>query len=150
MNKFTSDHFSFKCPMAWDEMAVSGSGRHCAKCQKQVYDLTNCSVDEVIALQEKHGPICGSIRLAQTAVVALSLSAAACKSGETIPPNRTTGAPLPLPKKQVYSEPPNKPIPHDQLPPQTVREKSPDPRTLGEICSPEQMRKIQEQQKRQP
>jgi hypothetical protein len=150
MNKLTSDHFSFKCPMNWDDMTISGSGRHCSKCQKQVHDLTNCSVDEVIALQEKHGPICGSIRLAQTAVAALTLSAAACNPDDVIRPNRTTGAPLPPPKKQIYSELPNKPIPHDQLPQQTMRKdqptvqvKPPNPIVAGMICSPEQLKKKQ-------
>jgi len=89
MDKLTEHHFSFKCPMNWDEMDVSGGGRHCGKCQKQVVDLTNCSIDDVIALQRKHGPICGSIRMAQATAVALSLSAAACQD------TRTTGRPLP-------------------------------------------------------
>src|SRR6478735_9578743 len=75
MNLLSEKHFSFKCPMNWDEMEVAGNGRHCGKCQKQVFDLTNCSIDEVIALQRKHGPICGSIKVA---VAAISLSAAAC------------------------------------------------------------------------
>jgi hypothetical protein len=90
MNRLTEKHFAFKCPMNWDEMEVSGSGRHCFKCQKQVFDLTNCSIDEVIALQEKHGPICGSIKMAQVAAVAISLSAAACHNTAS---NRTTGTP---------------------------------------------------------
>lgn len=80
MNKLTENHFSFKCPMNWDDMEVSGSGRHCCKCRKQVFDLTNCTIDEVIALQRKHGPICGSIKVIQTATIAISLSAAACQN----------------------------------------------------------------------
>jgi len=94
MNKLTANHFSFKCPMSWDEMAASENGRFCGKCRKEVFDLTNCSIDEVIALQRKHGPICGSIRVAQAAVVAASLSAAACQNeasrrtmGEIRPPH---------------------------------------------------------------
>ena len=88
MHKLTENHFSFKCPMSWEDMEISGSGRHCGKCRKHVFDLTNCSIDEVIALQRKHGPICGSIRVAQVAAVAISLSAAACQNGM---PERTTG-----------------------------------------------------------
>jgi hypothetical protein len=91
MNKLTENHFSFKCPMNWEEMEVLGSGRHCGKCRKHVFDLTNCSIDEVIALQRKHGPICGSIRVAQVAAVAISLSAAACQN---IGSDRTTGTPM--------------------------------------------------------
>src|SRR6478672_2399001 len=83
MNKLAERHFAFKCPMNWDEMEPSANGRFCNRCRKEVYDLTNCSVDEVIALQRKHGPICGSIKVA---VAAITLSAAAC---------RTTGPPAP-------------------------------------------------------
>ncbi len=93
MKKLTEKHFSFKCPMNWDEMEVSSNGRFCSKCQKEVFDLTNCSIDEVIALQRKHGPICGSIRVMQAATVAISLSAAACQnwaSGPAMGKNRAT------------------------------------------------------------
>jgi hypothetical protein len=86
MNKRTENHFSFKCPMNWDEMEVSGDGRHCGKCRKEVFDLTNCSIDEVIALQRKHGSICGSIRVARVAAVSISLSAAACQPSQPIKP----------------------------------------------------------------
>ncbi len=88
MNKLTANHFSFKCPMNWDEMDTTANGRFCGKCRKEVYDHTNCTIDEVIALQQKHGSICGSIKVAQVAVVAAALSSAACQS-------RTTGAPYP-------------------------------------------------------
>ena len=89
MARLTQNHFSFKCPMNWDAMEVSANGRYCGKCRKEVFDLTNCSLDEVSALQRKHGSICGSIRLA---AVAVSLTAAACQ--HTNPP-RTTGTPMP-------------------------------------------------------
>jgi hypothetical protein len=92
MNRLTDKDFSFKCPMSWEDMKATANGKFCSKCRKEVFDLTNCSVDEVRALQDKHGSICGSIRVAQAAVVALSLSAAACQKAE-----RTTGAPLPMP-----------------------------------------------------
>ena len=92
MEKLTEKHFSFICPMNWDDMAVTDKGRYCSKCRKEVFDLTNCSIDEVIALQQKHGPICGSIQVVRAAAVAISLSAAACQKSD---PPRTTGAPLP-------------------------------------------------------
>lgn len=75
MERLSEKHFAFKCPMNWDEMEVSGNARHCCKCRKQVFDLSDCSIDEVIALQRKHGAICGSIKVA---TVAVSLAAAAC------------------------------------------------------------------------
>jgi hypothetical protein len=64
--------------MKWDDMQPSENGRFCSQCQKQVFDLTNCSIDEVRALQQKHGKICGSIKLMGAAVVAASMSTAAC------------------------------------------------------------------------
>lgn len=100
MDRLTEKDFSFKCPMSWDAMQETANGRYCSKCRKEVFDLTNCSLDEVRALQEKHGSICGTVRLAQAAAVALSLSAAACHDT-----GRTTGTPLPAPPKAAGSEP---------------------------------------------
>ena len=101
MNRLTDEDFSFKCPMRWDEMEMTSNGKFCGKCRKEVFDLTNCSTEEVGALQAKHGSICGSIRVAQAAVVALSLSAAACQKME-----RTTGTPLPISHKtKAYTKP---------------------------------------------
>lgn len=88
MNRLTDKDFSFKCPMSWDEMEDSTNGKFCSKCRKEVFDLTNCSTEELRALQDRHGMICGSIRIAQAAVVAVSLSAAACQKLEP-----TTGTP---------------------------------------------------------
>ncbi len=78
MQKLTDKHFSFKCPMDFSAMQASANGLFCNKCRKEVFDLTDCSIDEVIALQKKHGRICGSIRVMPLAVAAVSLSAAAC------------------------------------------------------------------------
>ncbi|MFN5870791.1 MAG: hypothetical protein ACK46A_15865 [Akkermansiaceae bacterium] len=72
-------------------MENSANGKFCSKRRKEVFDLKNRSTDELRALQNKHGSICGSIRDAQAAPVALSLSAAACH--KTV---RTTGVPLPI------------------------------------------------------
>lgn len=126
MNRLTDKDFSFKCPMSWDDMEDSTSGKFCSKCRKEVFDLTNCSVDEVRDLQEKHGSICGSIRVAQAAVVALSLSAAACQKMQ-----RTTGAPLPMPESTKASQTKaaykanSKPFKPENT-----------PRLMGEICPP--------------
>lgn len=82
MNKLNDSHFSFKCPMSFEGMTPSENGRFCDRCRKEVFDLTDCSVEEVVALQKKHGSLCGSNRVVQTAaVVALSLSATACPDG---------------------------------------------------------------------
>lgn len=85
--------------MNWDDMKTTANGKFCSKCRKEVFDLTDCSVDEVRDLQDKHGSICGSIRMAQAAVVALSLSAAACQKVV-----RTTGAPHPMPDNKKASQ----------------------------------------------
>ena len=116
MNKLTQKHFSFKCPMNWDVMKPSENGRFCDKCRKEVFDLTNCSIDEVIALQRKHGPICGSIRMAQVAAVAVSLSAAACQDGTS---SRTTG----------------------MLPPRSEKDSMPSDAVMGYIQAPDQLEK---------
>lgn len=78
MEKLTERHFSFKCPMDFTAMQPSANGAFCSKCSKEVFDLTDCSIDEVIALQRKHGRICGSIRIRPLAATAVALSAAAC------------------------------------------------------------------------
>jgi len=92
MNRLTDKHFSFKCPMNWDSMQETDNGRFCGKCRKEVFDLTNCSLDEVRALQQKHGSICGSIRVMGAAAVAISLSTAACQKENRKPDSvRTTG-----------------------------------------------------------
>lgn len=99
MDRITEDHFTFKCPMRWEDMRVSANGRFCERCRKEVFDLSNCSIDEISALQRRHGSICGSIRVVRATAVAVSLSAAACQSGEQI---RTTGTPL-APGHKAYN-----------------------------------------------
>ncbi len=74
-------HLSFACPMQFEEMPSSENGRFCHKCSKEVFDLTDCSLDDVIALQKKHGSICGAVR--NTAVIAAAAaSLASCKTTE--------------------------------------------------------------------
>ncbi len=83
MNKLTDQHLAFKCPMDFNAMQPSANGVFCTKCSKEVFDLTDCSIDEVIALQRKHGTICGLIRIMPLAAAAVSLSAAACCPSST-------------------------------------------------------------------
>jgi hypothetical protein len=118
MSRLTAKDFSFKCPMSWDAMEDSANGKFCSKCRKEVFDLTNCSTDEIHVLQAKHGSICGSVRVAQAAVVALSLSAAACEKA-----GRTTGEICP-PLSQNSSNADTTTTPDDE------------PRLMGEICPP--------------
>jgi len=124
MSRLTDKDFFFKCPMSWDAMEDSTNGKFCSKCRKEVFDLTNCSTDEVRALQDKYGSICGTIRLAQAAAVAFSLSAAACKDNNPIMGKvaRTTGTPRPVPSNVIDSDTPN--------------DSEDQPQVLGEICPP--------------
>jgi hypothetical protein len=110
-------------------MKDSTNGKFCSKCRKEVFDLTNCSVDEVRALQDKHGSICGSIRVAQVAAVALSLSAAACNEARP-----TTGTPRPIapPSNDARSASDTE----DEKDLTTNPPKSGAPMLLGEICPP--------------
>ncbi len=116
----TKEHFSFICPMNWDDMAPSENGRFCSKCSKEVYDLTECSLDELRELQRKRGKVCGMIKATgAAAVAAASMGSAACQNPHTsrtlgyIPPaevsesngqngqeaKRLLGVPLPPPPK---------------------------------------------------
>jgi hypothetical protein len=113
MNRLTDKHFSFKCPMNWDSMQATDNGRFCGKCRKEVFDLTNCSLDEVRELQQKHGSICGSIRVMGAAAVAISLSTAACQKENRKPDSvRTTGE-LPSPSQVAMPQ---------------------EPRVMGDVC----------------
>jgi hypothetical protein len=125
MNRLTENDFSFKCPMSWDAMEDSANGKFCSKCRKEVFDLTNCSTDEVRALQEKHGSLCGTIRIAQAAAVAFSLSTAACQKAV-----RTTGAPLPFAPASNHTQSQDKKSQSTSAPTSNV------PMLLGEICPP--------------
>lgn len=140
MVRLTEKNFSYKCPMNWSEMEASANGRFCSQCQKEVFDLTNCSIDQVRALQQKHGSICGSIRLMGAAAVVASLSMAACKEKVSEP---DTGKKEEIPKEQVASvpteseqaEPPQK---RDATIPVDPVIENP-PIMMGVICVPPEM-----------
>ncbi len=47
------------CPVPWEEMEGNDRFRHCAQCDKQVYDLSAMTADDAIALiREKEGDLC--------------------------------------------------------------------------------------------
>ena len=130
MSRLSDKDFSFKCPMSWDAMDDSANGKFCSKCRKEVFDLTNCSVDEVHALQDKHGSICGSVRIAQAAVVALSLSAAACKKEPQI-----MGKLCPAPSSQNTNTQDDSAV-DIATPIETPVKPEDKPRIMGEVCPP--------------
>lgn len=136
MSKLNESHFSFKCPMNWDDMSPSANGRFCGKCSKEVYDLTNCSLDEIRELQTRKGSICGMIRIMSTATVAAaSLSLAACNE-ENSNKGRTVGE-LPA------IEPENLMVLGDVCP---IPVTPPQPETIikGQICPVPPTPEIQE------
>ena len=66
---------SFACSENWDEMPDAKGGKHCDKCQKKVYDFTNCKADEFIkVLAENNYSICGRFSALQIATTPIELS----------------------------------------------------------------------------
>lgn len=112
MNRLNESHFSFKCPMNLEDMQATAHGRFCGKCKKEVFDLTHCSLDEVRALEEKHGPLCGSIRMAQVATVAIALASAACEKKPEHTPAVTGLIEAPPSQHEENAGATAKPIPH--------------------------------------
>jgi hypothetical protein len=143
MKRLTEKHFSFRCPMNWDEMEVSAHGRFCNSCRKEVFDLTNCSIEEVRVLQQKHGSICGSIRLMSVAAVAaVSFSTAACKKEQVV--KGKLDPPPAKPERQSEGEVPI--LMGEIAPPPEPKVEQPKPpamRTMGFVCvEPDKIEKV--------
>jgi len=72
----TKKDFSFLCPLNRDDFEVIEGGHYCDTCQEKVFDVTDCTFEEIEALQTKHGKICVSMKTAiVTAGFALGLGA---------------------------------------------------------------------------
>lgn len=56
------EHFSYKCPLKLSDLDQTDGGHFCAKCSKDIYDLTDCSLEEIVQLQRRKGSICGFVR----------------------------------------------------------------------------------------
>lgn len=63
----TTIHIPEPCAESWDAMTPTGSGRHCAACQKTVIDFTLKSDAEILAILAKSGSgsLCGQLRAEQ-------------------------------------------------------------------------------------
>ena len=72
---FSKENFSFICPMQWDDMQASKNGRFCGKCQQEVIEVTDCSVEEVTNMQKKDPHLCVAIKTLVTASMALTMTA---------------------------------------------------------------------------
>jgi hypothetical protein len=55
-NSIKNAQLKFNCPVNWEKMEDTDGGKNCHVCQKKVFDLTNCSQDEmdVILLQNNY------------------------------------------------------------------------------------------------
>lgn len=53
---------TFSCDQDWNEMKVSGDGRHCEICSKTVFDFSDKAVPSTAARQ---GELCGMFRVEQ-------------------------------------------------------------------------------------
>lgn len=142
MDRLNESHFSFKCPMNLEDMQATAHGRFCGKCQKEVFDLTNCSVEEVRALEQKHGPLCGSIRMAQVATVAIALASAACDKKPNSTPTVGLIVAPPSQHEESAKTPPQPTAGSISLPPVRQDGKASEideisaPRTIGKIKLP--------------
>jgi len=108
-------HFSFKCPLKISDLEKTEDGHFCAKCSKDIYDLTDCSLEEVIELQRRKGSLCGFVRaLSLTSMVGLAACSDTEKTSQTESGNSNTA---PTPEQSV---------------PVNVH-----PELMGDICIPE-------------
>ena len=52
-------HIAAPCPVPWDAMQGDNLMRHCAECDKQVYDLSELTAQQAVNLiREKEGKLC--------------------------------------------------------------------------------------------
>lgn len=49
------------CSEDWNQMAPLAKGRHCAVCQKTIYDFSNYTQDELVQHIQREGKVCGRI-----------------------------------------------------------------------------------------
>jgi len=109
-------HFTYKCPLKISDLEQTDGGYFCAKCSKDIHDLTDCSLDEVRELQRRKGSICGFVRaVSVTSLVGL---AACSKSGEEA-------------NRGAKPDDNSKPAVEQPIPVET-------PELMGDVCVPEE------------
>ena len=73
MEKIDSTYLSYKCLLKWSDLKHSEDGSFCNKCQREIYDLTDCSIEDIAQLQREKGAICGLVPvIAASALLALA------------------------------------------------------------------------------
>ena len=84
------EHFSYQCPLKISDLEKTEDGHFCAKCSKDIHDLSDCSIEDIIELQRRKGSICGFVRaVSLTSMVGL---AACSKSGDQASQDHASGA----------------------------------------------------------
>ena len=75
----TKKNFSYLCPLNRDDFEVVEGGHYCETCSQKVFDVSDCSIEEIMALQKKHSNLCVSFKSTILATT-LALSMASCEN----------------------------------------------------------------------
>jgi hypothetical protein len=54
---------TFSCDQDWNDMKLSGQGRHCEICNKAVFDFSDKAIDQIVS--SGNGELCGMFRVEQ-------------------------------------------------------------------------------------
>ncbi|MGB0744790.1 MAG: hypothetical protein ACPGSB_09715 [Opitutales bacterium] len=92
--KISSKHLSYKCPLKWSDLAHDGEAHYCNQCEREILDLTDCSIDDVMELQKEKGLICGLVRAAAVSSL-VGLSACSTTKQADTPPSPERHEPAP-------------------------------------------------------
>ena len=69
--------FSYLCPLNRDDFEVVEGGHYCDSCEQKVFDVSDCSLEELMALKKQHSNLCVSFKSTIVATT-LALSVASC------------------------------------------------------------------------
>ena len=79
--ELNKEDFSFVCPMKTEDMSVVEEGYFCAKCEKNVHDVSTFTEKEFNVLKASNNDLCVTFK--KVAVVSLALGFVACSSPHT-------------------------------------------------------------------
>jgi hypothetical protein len=77
----SKEDFSFVCPMKTEDMKAVEEGYFCAKCEKNVHDVSKFTEKEFDVLKASNNDLCVTFK--KVAVVSLALGFVACSSPNT-------------------------------------------------------------------
>ena len=95
--ELNSNHLSFRCPLRKEDLHHSDTGYFCQQCSRQILDLSDCSIEDAIKLQKKHGAICGFVAAAGLSAT-LALSSCATTKKE---PSESSTPPVPQEEEMI-------------------------------------------------